>query len=74
MCIKVTGVQAHFNIVQQLYLVPVMDLQSPSTMLLETAVTKAGQAWDAGKYAEHGRFNYDVAGPALEMLDPQPGI
>ena len=33
----------------------------------------AEQVWDADGYARHGRFNYEVAAPAIKLLEPQTG-
>lgn len=33
----------------------------------------AEQEWDADRYARNGRFNYEVAAPAINMLEPQSG-
>lgn len=51
-----------------------MWMQSPiSTSAPFIAAASGTQTWNADNYATHGRFNWDVAGPALEMLNPQPG-
>jgi hypothetical protein len=31
-------------------------------------------AWDAGMYANHGKFNSHVAGPILSLLSAQAGV
>lgn len=51
-----------------------MWMQSPIPNSAPLIAAASGtQTWNADKYATHGRFNWDVAGPALEMLNPQPG-
>ena len=33
----------------------------------------SGQRWEAERYAEHGRFVAELAGPVLELLAPVAG-
>ena len=48
----------------------------PSESLTEASSSSAtfrGQTWDTAAYAATGRFVADLAGPVVELLNPQPG-
>ncbi len=44
----------------------------PSDRAARAAGTAPEQRWDPARYAEHGRFVSDLAGPLVELLAPRP--
>lgn len=52
-------------------------MENPSSESLSEAssssTTFRGQTWDTAAYAATGRFVADLAGPVVELLNPQPG-
>lgn len=45
----------------------------PSNPTAGEAGSAPGQRWDPARYAEHGRFVADLAGPLVELLAPRAG-
>ena len=46
---------------------------SDSSTEVRSSTTYSGQTWDTAAYAATGRFVADLAGPVVELLNPQPG-